>query len=678
MTTEGIFRVPGNSLRMAKVEQEFNQGRGRLVDFKKLKVTVEDASSLLKKFLRESLDQPLFPTSMQNEFHSLENVSEPSLKNAKFLELFEMLPPINKAVVKELLKILVQVNSNCYSNLMDTSNISTVFGAMASIPMKDGKAILAYMIEEYSELFETSQCLNSHEPVFRRKLINHMRSIFFLAYIKDKYIISADSHGLVNLWDSNTFKLVKSIGSDRRCYTSQSLIEVESSNIYQLWTFFPESIRVWDLDSILNPNVSKFEDSATNSIPVVNSCACAQVGRDVWIAGQNVQVWDVIAKHMHREIEEYHDVMINSIGYVAGYVWIWRDNVIHLWDPHSFVKIHEIIIENFVCPKTTKYFQIDGNVWITTEGGSILVIELKTFQIISTLVKHHTSVIYDLVKIGPLVWSCSWDTFIIWWEHNPPKFVCSMPNDHKDAISCIVPVWREQLNGWDVWTSSWDRSIQVNFIPSTYYEDYINSNKDNLVNNDQQKSEKDLQYPKQTNDPRWTSASRPKIPDGSRNLLNSTSRPKIPLDPRPLPTPNDKNSASKTFSPAPSPKTLRTTSSLPPSPPSSPPHVRPLSQQPQSKNFEDDRFKNISHLQSQIISLQNQIFTLNIENDKNLDEKILNFKNQKSNEELLNWIKEAHKKEYDLQIQIEDVQLKVLDEIQSMRYSKVYESVGKN
>jgi len=71
LNTEGLFRVPGNSGKMAIVEEEYNKGRGGEVDFKKRMVSCEDSASLLKKFLRDALPEELFTAKLSDKFRAI-------------------------------------------------------------------------------------------------------------------------------------------------------------------------------------------------------------------------------------------------------------------------------------------------------------------------------------------------------------------------------------------------------------------------------------------------------------------------------------------------------------------------------------------------------------------------------------------------------------------------------
>jgi hypothetical protein len=63
----GLFRVPGAKTSMDKWEHEFNIGLGTNLDFFSTKEEPADVASLLKKYLREVPDKPLFTKDLESK-----------------------------------------------------------------------------------------------------------------------------------------------------------------------------------------------------------------------------------------------------------------------------------------------------------------------------------------------------------------------------------------------------------------------------------------------------------------------------------------------------------------------------------------------------------------------------------------------------------------------------------
>lgn len=724
LSTEGIFRVPGNSNRMIKVENEFNSGNGATCDFKKMSVSVEDAASLLKKFLRESLSDTLFPAAMIPEFEALRN-TEGAPRNVAFLALWNRLPNLNRAVLSALFDLLLNVAANSFLNLMNIDNLGTVFGGMANIPMPDGKWILVYILEEYETLFAAPALQQATTPVFRRKLINHTRSIFTLGHIEDKnVVISADGNGTLNIWDARTFALIKKMSSDMKCYVPQVFINLEGVGLRQLWTFYPDAIRIWDIADILNPNIKKIEENPANLIPVANACAVAVVGESIWVAGDRVVVLDVLSHQVIKEITEYTTVgnaseqPIHVIAYCAGFVWIWKNKTLHVWDTDSFSKIREITIDGFSATKSCQFYhsQPTNEVWISTDNGSLVILDLGSFSIKSVVTGGHSSTVYHIIKIGDLVWSSSWDTTICWWKTNPVELVYKMPNRHTDAISYVLPVWREELNGWDVWSSSWDRSCQVTFIPSSYAH-HVPALADGIASS--------------TSDHVSSANSAPVIGNAGGNALappssspgpashSASSNPPSPIishSAASSPGPSigaSGGGASASPAAASSPNLTRPVPPPgfnPPPPQHAPPphHAGPghhgghhhktshgahhhgppqiplpfpstLSRDPSGGNVssgnippaEGDASLSLPQMENLVISLEKHLSAQSSQHDRELDQK-LNDPTSANVASLKQFIKSCNDSEIELQLRIENLRLRIRAEHLALRYAKVY------
>jgi hypothetical protein len=468
LNTEGLFRVPGNSNRMATIEDEFNKGRGFDVDFKKRMVSCEDSASLLKKFLRDSLPEELFTAKLSDQFRAVQDIEEATVeKKAKFLQLWAQLPAENRQVAYELIFFLVQVAANSDLNKMTSENLGTVFGEMAGIPIRDGKALLKYLIDEWQDVFENAVVLSTRKMFFVRKLIGHYKSILGM-YVMGSSVVSIDSGGAINVWDPTHYTSKKRIKTDKRCYIAPLLAETSAGPT--LWAVFPDAIRIWQpqhmqLDS---PSVTKLDEDPAFTIPLANTCSGVVVGNRVWLAGEKIEIYDAntfarlldVTDHPHGQ-----DVTL-ALGYACGYVWSWRSKTFHVWDPNTGAKIKEIPDQP---AKPTRFFEIRGQVWVPSESGTISVIDPTTFQVRSTT-KQHSATVYCLAQVGPLVWSSSWDKSICAWDPSTLQFIRKIENRHTDAISWMSPRWRPDVKGWDVWTGSWDRSIQVWFVPETYTE----------------------------------------------------------------------------------------------------------------------------------------------------------------------------------------------------------------
>jgi len=129
------------------------------------------------------------------------DLEELASQKKEFWTLFGQLPQENQDVATELLFFLVQVAANADLNKMTSENLGTVFGEMAGIPIRDGKPLLKFLLDNYAYLFEVDVRLAATGPKFLRKLIGHWKSVLSLVQLDDK-IISIDSGGAVNIWSA--------------------------------------------------------------------------------------------------------------------------------------------------------------------------------------------------------------------------------------------------------------------------------------------------------------------------------------------------------------------------------------------------------------------------------------------------------------------------------------------
>lgn len=63
----GLFRVPGAKEKLEKWQSKFNSGKGDTVDFLTQNEAPEDVASLLKQYLRDMPDKPLFTRDLEDQ-----------------------------------------------------------------------------------------------------------------------------------------------------------------------------------------------------------------------------------------------------------------------------------------------------------------------------------------------------------------------------------------------------------------------------------------------------------------------------------------------------------------------------------------------------------------------------------------------------------------------------------
>ncbi|XP_024152634.1 rho GTPase-activating protein 19 isoform X2 [Oryzias melastigma] len=133
---EGLFRVPGNSLRQAALKEMLNAGAD--IDLETGDFHPNDVATLLKVFLGE-LPEPLLT---HKHYHAHLKIGELTLFDDKgdktnvpdkerqietFQLLFMLLPPANRSLLKLLLDLLHHTARNQHANKMSALNLATMF-----------------------------------------------------------------------------------------------------------------------------------------------------------------------------------------------------------------------------------------------------------------------------------------------------------------------------------------------------------------------------------------------------------------------------------------------------------------------------------------------------------------------------------------------------------------------
>lgn len=448
---EGLFRVPGASQRMNAIIEKYNKGLGPVIDYKKEGCSEADVSSILKKYFRD-LPEPLFTNELQDKFQSLVAIQDVNERNQKFKEYFKLLPVVNREITRQFLFFLNLVSANSNINLMTTENLATIFGTMAGVffSFDHGPELVAHLIDYYPDIFEADELAVTKGPYFRKKLVGHTRSILRLIYAGN-YIWSFDSSGVVRIWDPTSMSFVKNFNSGQKLFSLPILVD------QTIWAAAATDILIFDINAPGAPPVQK--------IPI-QGCACiTRAGDYVWVGGQNLTVFDSKTYQMIEDLTDYKNDMTLAMDYVSKYVWTWRAKTCFLYDPQTRKKVREI--PNLVTSKPAIFAEIENNIWIGCEDGSILVLDQETFEQKAKLTEH-TGCVYHIIKIGKLVWTCSWDKTILCWDPQKFQFAGRLPSLHTDAVSWILPLWYEDKKAWQVWTASWDRSIHVWYVPTDY------------------------------------------------------------------------------------------------------------------------------------------------------------------------------------------------------------------
>ncbi|XP_035029496.1 rho GTPase-activating protein 19 [Hippoglossus stenolepis] len=136
LQVEGLFRVPGHSLRQAALREMLNTGSE--IDLETGDFHPNDAATLLKAYLGE-LPEPLLT---QRHYHAhlkigeltrfdekgdKTSVSDKERQIEAFQLLFMLLPSVNRSLLKLLLDLLYHTARNQHVNKMSAINLATMF-----------------------------------------------------------------------------------------------------------------------------------------------------------------------------------------------------------------------------------------------------------------------------------------------------------------------------------------------------------------------------------------------------------------------------------------------------------------------------------------------------------------------------------------------------------------------
>ncbi|XP_051935433.1 rho GTPase-activating protein 19-like [Hippocampus zosterae] len=183
---EGLFRVPGHSLRQAALREMLNAGAE--IDLETGDFHPNDAASLLKAYLGE-LPEPLL---MHKHYHAHLKIGELTLFNEKgdktktpdkdrqveaYQLIFMLLPPANRSLLKLLLDLLYHTARNQRVNKMSAINLATMFApqiiwpknVMACDLQEDIEKLnngIAFLIRHSQKLFKAPPSIKEYARIY--------------------------------------------------------------------------------------------------------------------------------------------------------------------------------------------------------------------------------------------------------------------------------------------------------------------------------------------------------------------------------------------------------------------------------------------------------------------------------------------------------------------------------
>jgi len=224
LTTEGLFRVPGNKNRMRAYEIQFDQNPDQDVQFSQGE-DEHTVAGLLKLFLRE-LPEPPIPHALYSSVLQLDKISDKNEKIDHIREIMHKLPEHNYFLLQCMCCLLHRITTFSHINMMKETNLAIVFGPVFAYPPSSFNvskqqflsqhlpalsSVCEHMISNYVDIFHNDRvldCLVQSENNWN----------LFKSLIKDTGKVSLYAEGSQKTMDSNN-KLVNDVILDSKSIT---------------------------------------------------------------------------------------------------------------------------------------------------------------------------------------------------------------------------------------------------------------------------------------------------------------------------------------------------------------------------------------------------------------------------------------------------------------------------
>ncbi|KAK7474310.1 hypothetical protein BaRGS_00034445, partial [Batillaria attramentaria] len=154
MEVVGVYRVPGNSVAVAHMQEELNRGIENMNMDNDKWLDVNVVSSLLKAFLRK-LPHPLVTPDLYDAFIEANRNPNPEKRMLKLKRLLHTLPEHHYETFKHLAEHLSRVASNGHLNKMDAKNLAIMFGPTLIRKVDDDTASLVTDMSDQCRIVES-------------------------------------------------------------------------------------------------------------------------------------------------------------------------------------------------------------------------------------------------------------------------------------------------------------------------------------------------------------------------------------------------------------------------------------------------------------------------------------------------------------------------------------------
>ncbi|CDW53775.1 RhoGAP domain containing protein [Trichuris trichiura] len=150
MTTEGLYRVPGNQSQVVLIEQKFMEKSDDL-SLDDLDIPVNAVTTALKNFFA-SLSEPLVSCALYKPLIEAMSIEKPDERTRLLRQILQRLPPENRATLRYFLDHLRCVARNVSTTAMDHRNISKCLWPTLVRPEFDSFETMAMMTQTLEDL----------------------------------------------------------------------------------------------------------------------------------------------------------------------------------------------------------------------------------------------------------------------------------------------------------------------------------------------------------------------------------------------------------------------------------------------------------------------------------------------------------------------------------------------
>ncbi|XP_071761553.2 rho GTPase-activating protein 19-like [Centroberyx gerrardi] len=281
---EGLFRVPGHSLRQAALREMLNSGAE--IDLETGDFHPNDAATLLKAYLGE-LPEPLLTHRHYHAHLKIRELTQFDDKGNKtdvpnkerqieaFQLLFMLLPPANRSLLKLLLDLLYHTARNQHTNKMSAINLATMFAPHIIWPknvtpsdlhgnIKKLNNGVAFLIKHSQKLFKAPAYIKEYARLYftGSKTLQSKDDLTLCAGTKDRPVagdVVADGAPSPSIRTGGG--VVSSACSNAGSSVGQSHTEAALRELYQQVSNMPESakkkklIRQFEKQPLLTPSL---------------------------------------------------------------------------------------------------------------------------------------------------------------------------------------------------------------------------------------------------------------------------------------------------------------------------------------------------------------------------------------------------------------------------------------